>query len=146
MSIHRTLKPYRSALTIHRGFMVAYGAACLCMMVFLSWSLLSPDPYAVFRDSSLAWLEHVGDLISHLAAFSLCSSAVLGLFPLTGRQIPFRVLIGMMSYCLLLEGLQSFVPGRHCDARDAMANLCGFVLGVAFVRLISMSCRPSFVK
>lgn len=144
--MHQIIKPIQPALTSHRGFVTAYGAGCFCIMAFLSWSLLSPDPYAVLRDSSLAWLENVSDIIAHLAAFSLCSSAILGLFPLTGREIPFRVLIGMISYCLLLEALQSFVPGRHCDARDAMANLCGFVLGVAFVRLMSLFFRPSFVN
>lgn len=146
MFTQRILEPFRSVSVMHRGFVVAYGTGCIAMMAFLSWSLLSPDPYAVVRDSSLSWLENFGDIIAHVTAFSLCSSTVLGLFPLTGRDIPFRALVAMICYCVVLEALQTFVPGRSCDAKDAMANLCGFVLGLAFIRVISLFRRPGFAN
>lgn len=138
VSRSRFFEPSRPSALNYRGFLVAYLTVCLSMMAFLTWSLLSPDPYAIVRDSSLNWLENVSDLLAHLTAFSLFSATLFGLFPLTGRAIPIKVVYGAMSYCLLMEMLQTFVPGRNCDTKDAMANLCGFILGFAFVRVISM--------
>jgi VanZ family protein len=130
----------------NHGFIVTYLFGCLLMISFLTWSLLSPDPYAIVRGSSLNWLENISDLLAHLTAFSLFSASIFGWYLLTARPIPIRAVYATMAYCLILEGLQVFVPGRHCDAKDAMANLCGFVLGLAFVRVISLFRRPTFAN
>lgn len=131
------IAPHSLPLSNSYWFLVTYLFGCLSMMSFLTWSLLSPDPYAIVRDSSLEWLENISDLLAHVTAFSLFSSFVFGWYVLTGRPIPARAVYAAMAYCLVLEALQTFVPGRHCDAKDAMANLSGFVLGLAFVRVIS---------
>lgn len=140
------IAPDSFQLSNNHWFIVTYLFGCLSMMSFLTWSLLSPDPYAIVRDSSLEWLENISDLLAHLTAFSLFSSSVFGWYLLTGRPISARAVYAVMAYCLILEALQTFVPGRHCDARDAMANLCGFVLGLAFVRVLSLFRRPAIAN
>jgi VanZ family protein len=109
----------------------------MSMTCFLTWSLLSPDPYAIVRETSLNWLENISDIIAHVSAFSLVTALFLGWFPLTDREIPSHFVYGIIAYCLILELLQTFVPGRHCDTKDAMSNLSGFIVGFGFVRLIS---------
>ena len=112
-----------------------YGAGCLALLGFVSWSLLMPDPFAVVRQTSLAWLEQVSDLFVHTAVFTLLSVAWLGLCLLIADDLsPFALFI-MLGYCVSMEALQAFVPGRHCDPIDGIANVAGFVFGLTLIRL-----------
>lgn len=107
----------------------------LVLLVFVSWSLLIPDPYAIVRNTSLAWLEQVSDVFQHLAAFTLLSGIWLAVVQRHTGSLPPVILFTMLAYCLAMEGLQALVPGRHCGPRDALANVAGFVFGLAIVRL-----------
>ena len=109
----------------------------LALLLFVSWSLLVPDPYAVVRNSPFAWLEGVSDLLTHTATFTVLSAVWLGIVHRLFRELPPTVVFGMLIYCLVIEGMQAFVPGRHCGPRDALANVAGFVFGLAFVRMLS---------
>ena len=105
------------------------------MLGFVSWSLLTPDPFAIVRDTSLAWLEQVSDLFVHTAVFTLLSVAWLGLCLLIGDALSPFALFVMLGYCVSMEALQAFVPGRHCDPIDGIANVAGFVFGLTLVRM-----------
>ena len=73
-------------------------------------------------------------MILAVTVFSLCL-AIFG-------ELPPVALIAMLGYSVTMEGLQAFVPGRTCDPRDAIANISGFVIGLTFVRVLSML-RPA---
>ncbi len=122
--------------TMKRLALYFYVAICLAMLGAVSWSLLTPDPFAVVRSSSLAWLEQVSDLLVHAVVFTLLSAAWLGLcLQLAGDLSPFALCI-MLGYCVSMEAMQAIVPGRHCDPVDGVANVAGFVFGLMLVRTV----------
>jgi len=110
---------------------------CLLQVAGVSWALLSPDPFAVVRDTSLHWVQSVSDLLMHAFVFTALSATVLSLCLAIFGEVPPVAVFAMLGYCLTLEGLQAFVPGRTCDPRDAIANVAGFVLGLSCVRILS---------
>jgi VanZ family protein len=126
---------------LHRLLINGYVVACVGCLAFITWSLLSPDPYFVVRETKLAWAEQLGGLITHTGAFFLLSVLWMGIFPLLQRKIHGPAVFLMLGYCLSMEVLQSFVPGRECDALDAVANVCGFLLGLSAVRAIPVPRR-----
>jgi VanZ family protein len=119
---------------LSRAAAALYLTTCMSLLCFVSWALLTPDPFRIVRDSSLAWAEQVSDLLVHTLVFAALSTAWLGLFQFLRRELPLSVLLVMLGYCVCMESLQIFVPGRHCCPQDAMANIVGFLLGVAIVR------------
>lgn len=108
----------------------------------VSWALLTPDPFSVVRDTSLGWVESVSDLLMHTLVFTILSATVLSLCLAMFNEFPTFAVFAMLGYCITVEGLQAFVPGRTCDPRDAIANVAGFVLGLTFVRLLALL-RPA---
>lgn len=114
----------------------------LLQVAAVSWVLLTPDPYALVRGTSLGWLQSVSDLLQHTLVFTVLSATVFSLCMAVFDEFPPVAVFSMLGYCLLVEGLQAFVPGRTCDPRDALANVAGFVLGLACVRLMAML-RPA---
>ncbi|MEZ6035691.1 MAG: VanZ family protein [Planctomycetaceae bacterium] len=115
---------------------------CLLQVAAVSWALLTPDPYALVRGTSLGWLQSVSDLLQHTLVFTVLSATVFSLCLAIFGEFPPVAVFSMLGYCLFVEGLQAFVPGRTCDPRDAIANVTGFVLGLAIARVVSML-RPS---
>lgn len=84
--------------------------------------------------------EHFGaafdrfDKFEHLAAY-----IALGLtskLPYRCRTSGLRAAFAMLVAGALLEYLQSFVPGRTCDARDMLANIAGLTIGHAAASLL----------
>jgi VanZ family protein len=130
------LNTFHIAARLRRLLINNYVVACVGFLGFITWSLLSPDPYSVVRETKLAWAEQLGGLITHTGAFFVLSVLWMGLFPLLQRTIPGPAVFLMLAYCLSMEVLQSFVPGRECDPLDAVANVCGFVIGLSAVRAI----------
>ena len=123
--------------TINSLSLFLYGASCLALLGLVSWSLLTPDPFAVVRQTSLAWLEQISDLFVHTAVFTLLSVAWLALCRLLADDLSPFALFVMLGYCVSMEALQAFVPGRHCDPIDGIANVAGFVFGLTLVRIAS---------
>lgn len=115
---------------------------CLVQVAAVSWALLTPDPFSVVRDTSLGWVESVSDLLMHTLVFTILSATVLSLCLAMFNEFPTFAVFAMLGYCITVEGLQAFVPGRTCDPRDAIANVAGFVLGLTFVRLLALL-RPA---
>jgi len=117
-----------------RAATALYLTSCVTLLCFVSWALLTPDPFRIVRGSPLAWTEQVSDLLAHAIVFAALSTAWLGLFQFLRRELPLSVLLVMLGYCVGIESLQFFVPGRHCCPQDAMANIVGFLIGVSVVR------------
>ena len=71
----------------------------------------------------------VSDKIEHFMAYGvLCLSGCLA-FP-NGKM---RILLGLMLYGIVLEGLQSFIPGRVSSMADIFANCFG--VGIGYISL-----------
>jgi VanZ family protein len=118
---------------------------CLIQATALSWALLTPDPFSLVRDTSFSWVQSVSDLLVHTCVFLVLSTTVFSLTYALFGEFPAVVVFAMLGYCLVVEGLQAFVPGRCCDPRDAIANVTGFVVGLAAVRVLAMV-RPATAK
>src|SRR3954453_12676172 len=97
-------------------------AAWLCVVLTAYLSLI---PSAVeVRTEMPGQLEHV------MAYFGTSLLFALG-YP---RKL-WLIVLGLVAYASLLEGLQSFSPGRTPSLLDASASWLGVVLGVAAVSL-----------
>ena len=118
---------------------------CLIQATALSWALLTPDPFSLVRDTSFSWVQSVSDLLVHASVFIVLSTTVFSLSYALLGEFPAVVVFAMLGYCLIVEGLQAFVPGRCCDPRDAIANVGGFIVGLAAVRVLAMV-RPATAK
>ena len=128
---------------LSRAVAAFYLTGCLSLLCFISWSLLTPDPFCIVRGSSLAWTEQLSDLMMHTTAFAALSTALLGCFPLLRRELSLMALLATLGYCLCIESLQAFVPGRDCSALDALANVVGFLIGLMIVRIFTWQMLPA---
>jgi len=86
------------------------------VMVVLVLSLLPPGPHL----PDTGW-----DKSNHLLAFSVL--AVLGLRSYPGS--PAALLLGLLAYGGLIEGLQSLTPDRFAEWADVVADAAGLFLG-----------------
>ena len=118
---------------------------CVIQVAGVSWALLSPDPFALVRGTSLGWVQSVGDLLQHTFVFTVLSATAFSLCLTVFGEFSPVAMFTMLGYCLSVEGLQAFVPGRTCDPRDAIANVAGFILGLGFVQVVSML-RPTLSR
>ena len=100
--------------------------AALC---FLTWALLSPDPFAPIHETPLGWLRTLDDLLLHGIAFGCLSALLLSFLQRCEFPISPGIVVLMVGYSLTTEILQMFVPGRTCDPIDGLANLCGMACG-----------------
>lgn len=111
---------------------------CACQLAAVSWALLTPDPFVMVRDTSLDWVCSVSDLLLHACVFIALSATVFSFCLVACGEFPPVAVFAMLAYCITVEGLQAFVPGRNCDPRDAIANVAGFVLGLTAVRILAI--------
>jgi VanZ family protein len=114
----------------------AHLSLCVIQVATVSWALLTPDPFEQVRATSMDWVENVSDLLIHGYVFTVMSFTVFSLGVAIYGDIPPIAVFSVLGYCIVVEGLQAFVPGRYCDPRDAIANVTGFLLGVATVRIL----------
>jgi VanZ family protein len=113
-----------------------HSVTCLALTMLVCWALLTPDPYAVIRTTSLGWLESLADTLMHACVFGVLTLVLLTFSLWLWETPPASVVFGLVGYCVLMEWLQLFVPGRNCDPRDAIANLVGFLFGVACTKAV----------
>ena len=75
------------------------------------------------------------DKLEHALAYGLV--AVTGGIGWAGRGRAWTLLAaGLVALGVLLEFLQSFVPGRFTDPGDALSNLIGTLLGLGMVAAV----------
>ena len=118
---------------------------CLIQATALSWALLTPDPFSLVRETSFSWVQSISDLLVNAFVFIVLSTTAFSLTYALFGEFPPVVVFAMLGYSLIVEGLQAFVPGRCCDPRYAIANVAGFVVGLAVVRVLAMV-RPATAK
>jgi VanZ family protein len=75
----------------------------------------------------------VSDKLEHLAAYAIL--CLVGQYAFDGRVR--RLAIGLILYGVLLEGLQSLVPGRYPSPADIVANSLGVGIGYLYFILKS---------
>jgi VanZ family protein len=69
----------------------------------------------------------VSDKLSHVVAY--CVLALLGLAAHRGRAGARWVVIGLLCFGALMEGLQTLSPGRSMEGADILANGVGVLAG-----------------
>jgi VanZ family protein len=82
----------------------------------------------------------INDKVAHFGCYAVFAilAAVLSL---NSRRYGL-LCIGLALYGLLLEGAQSFVPGRDSSLLDALANTAGVALGYIVLRLYNHKAPP----
>jgi VanZ family protein len=76
------------------------------------------------------------DKLEHALAYAVVAVAA-GIGWAGQRRAKALIGIALMLLGVLLEFLQSFVPGRLTDPGDALANLTGIVLGLGVVSAVA---------
>jgi VanZ family protein len=72
------------------------------------------------------------DKVDHLLSFAaLAAAGLLALAP--GRRGSVLAASSMLAYGVLIELLQTQIPGRYGDVQDAVADAVGVALGVALI-------------
>ncbi len=80
-----------------------------------------------------AYTVSVGnDKIGHLIAYAALSFN-LALLVAPDRKKLVALILVSLTYGIVLEALQNFVPGRHTSMYDILANACGVAIGTAIV-------------
>ncbi len=109
------------------GWRNAWRVLTLVTLVTVSWLAFSPNPPPA---ADLGW-----DKANHFTAFG--TLAFLGmqcLRPRAGRA--WWVLAAAFAFGVLIELVQSQIPGRDADAQDVVADMMGAVMGLAVHALV----------
>lgn len=106
----------------------------LCTMLALLWALgifwLSSAPDA--RGAAQLLTFPGADKLAHAAVFGVLAALLYGA---TGR--PYLAVLLASAYGIFDEVHQAFVPGRHSDPLDWVANTVGAYLTVMAVRYLT---------
>jgi len=109
-------------------------------IVFLTWALLSPDPWALFRTREpgpkkpwppyLAWLAN--DKVHHATAYGILTALLLGATPWP----PVGALATAAAHGGAMEILQQWFPPRSMELMDWLADLSGALAVLLIYRLL----------
>ncbi len=114
----------------------AWGYALL-----LTYLLVAPAPLAPFGewgiDTEQAFDRTLSSYFQHLIAYCGFVCIVWWSVPPISRRAVRELIGGVVLHSLVFEGVQYFVPRRHCDWADLLCNLAGVALGVGMMRGIS---------
>ena len=107
-----------------------------CCMTFLTYLLLSQDPWWLFRvfpKEAARTLKHgVIDKVYHFIAY-FGTTCILMWYAVSGtRRTMYFLAAGVTVHAVATEFLQQFVPRRTTDLDDLFANLVGIAAGVCF--------------
>lgn len=110
---------------------------CLCAaaIAFVTWALLSPDPYRALRRLPITPLAACGDFVQHLIVFAVLTGGCVATALRSGSTTAVCSTL-LIVYAVATESLQSLVPGRTPDPWDLMANTLGIGLGLAVVHVL----------
>lgn len=100
----------------------------LCALAVLVLSLMPTMPHL----PSTGW-----DKSNHLLGFAVL--AALGCLAWPGRAA--RVLLGLLAYGVLIEGLQALTPHRFAEWADLLADAFGVALGWGLAAWLARSRR-----
>jgi len=102
--------------------------AWLLMLIVISWLALRSGPGPEISTGA--------DKLDHVAAFfALAFTAALGWGRLRATGF------GLLAYGVLIELLQSRIPGRSAELTDVVADAIGIALGLAAFALVAWWAR-----
>ncbi len=96
-------------------------------LFFCSYLSLTPAPPTVMLSFSDKLLHSVG----YMALYLSCSVA----YPQSILTI--RKLTLLLSYSIMIEVFQHFIPNRGFSLFDILANACGLILGLILVTILT---------
>ena len=105
----------------------------LAVVAGASWLAFSPHPPSV---ADLGW-----DKANHFPAFGTLASIGMQCFA-AGPPRRWIVLAVLLAYGVLIELVQSQIPGRDAEARDVLADMIGASIGVALHALLVRVITP----
>ena len=124
------------AIVMRSWFASAQGrfALAACCMTFLTYLLLSEDPWWLFRSfpkETVRTLKHgVVDKVYHFVAY-FGTTCILMWYAVSGTRRTMSLLAAAVTvHAVVTEFLQQFVPRRTTDMDDLFANLAGIAAGV----------------
>lgn len=121
-----------SAVMSDARWRLAWRLLFLLLITMISWLAFSPLPPV---GVDLGW-----DKANHFVAFA--TLAFVGLQCLRpGRRRRWAVVLALLAYGVLIELIQSHVPGRAADARDVLADMIGVAIGLA-AHMLVLRCLP----
>lgn len=97
----------------------------VAMMAVTSWLAFMPS------DPQPATLPQL-DKLQHAVAFAALT--VVAVLASSGYQPWRRVALPLLGYGLFIEGVQAWLPSRHGDVLDVLADTGGILLGLIVVR------------
>ena len=96
------------------------------LLLILFWQFVAPNP--------LVTESPLNDKLIHAVVF--LGLGLSGLYVWAGRLSHGQVLVPLGLYGALIEVTQHFVPGRHLEFLDWVADVAGLVIAAWFPRLI----------
>jgi VanZ family protein len=114
--------------------MILRGAAFLSLFAILLLSLV-PGEYRPHTSILPSEFEHVSAYtFEHVSAYTIAGFLLwLGY----GRISPIRLVLMLTAYGALLEVAQLWVPGRHGQAVDIVADFVGALFGVLVASVLA---------
>lgn len=104
-------------------------------LLFFS-ALFSISILAILPDyNALPQIVSVSDILNHGAAFSVLTI----LYALAYFHTPKRIAITLISYGVLIETVQAFLPTRCASFEDIIADSVGIFVGLTLTKLINSS-------
>jgi len=96
------------------------------LLALVSYLALTPISHPV---STLCW-----DKINHLAAY-LCLGLLSDMAISAGSRLVLK-LFALLSYSVMIETIQHFIPGRHFSVFDITANALGLLAAGLLIYVI----------
>jgi len=129
--------PSIAALVHDARYHRRWRALLLLLMAIVSW-------FAFMPDQGGSGMAHA-DKLKHLLAFAALGSAAT----LAGRHSAprlQRVMLALLAYGLFIEVVQSYLPSRHGDWQDLLADAVGVGVGVTLVAALRKDCALRRVR
>lgn len=105
-----------------------------CCMVFLTYLLLSEDPWWLFRafpKEAARTLKHgVIDKVYHFIAYFGTTCLLMWYAASSSRRTMYGLAAAVTVHATVTEFLQQFVPRRTTDMDDLIANFAGIAVGL----------------
>jgi VanZ family protein len=120
-------------------------------IAFLTYLLLTPEPLTLFFGASAGEIHGaveatVSGYTQHTISYAVLTSLLVWTLSLRGNPSLLISAAVAFGHALLTEGLQRFVPNRHADLLDLLADLAGIVTVTAAVGAASFYQRALFVQ
>ena len=107
--------------------------------LLLTYLLVVPSPFWMFGDDGVATEQvvdrSVSGFVQHLIAYAVFTALLL--MAIGGRRRWILSPLVAATHCVLTEFVQAFVPMRHADWYDVVANGIGIGLGMMTVFTLS---------